>query len=58
MSPEQFNAQLFLRLAEFVVWAERHKEAAAGDPELAALRERCEAALATRIASETRRIAA
>lgn len=58
MSPEQLNAQLFLRLAEFVVWADRHKEITAGDADLARLRERCDAVLATRIVSETRRIAA
>ena len=58
MCTEQFNAQLFLRLAQFVVWAERHQEVAADDPEFRELRERCEAALATRIACETQRIAA
>ncbi len=58
MSTEQFNAQLFLRLAQFVVWAERHPEVAADDPEFQDLHERCKTALATRIACETRRIAA
>ena len=45
MSTDQFNAQLFLRLAEFVVWAERHDDFAAHDAEFATLRERCAAAL-------------
>ena len=58
MSPEQLNAQLFLRVAEFVVWADRHKELTAADLDLARMRESCEAVLATRIACETRRIAA
>jgi len=36
---EQFSAQLFLRLAEFVVWAEQHREVAKQYPELARLHE-------------------
>jgi hypothetical protein len=47
MSLEQFSAQLFMRLAEFVVWAEQHGEIAAGDPEFARLRKLSEAALAS-----------
>ncbi len=45
MSVNELNAQLFLRLAEFVIWAERHNEFAAADPEFARLRERSAAAL-------------
>ena len=47
MSLEQFSAQLFVRLAEFVVWAEQHGEIAAGDPEFARLRQLSAAALAS-----------
>jgi hypothetical protein len=43
---EQFSAQLFLRLAEFVVWVEQHREAAIPYPELARLHEQSTQALA------------
>ncbi len=46
MSAEQLNAQLFLRLAEFVVWATKQDEYAARDAEFARLRKRCAEALA------------
>jgi hypothetical protein len=42
---EQFSAQLFLRLAEFVVWAEQHREVANQYPELARLHEQSTQAL-------------
>ncbi|MCC6860390.1 MAG: hypothetical protein IT158_17615 [Bryobacterales bacterium] len=43
---EQFSAQLFLRLAEFVVWAEQHRDIAARYPELARLHDQSAQVLA------------